>query len=173
MDGNVFYRTPLTTIRFFMAWSSKLFSIRQHSWSKIKSRSDRGYAGNHTSGKLDPPTLLTLSSKLSSMAGLAIMLDNAFGIFNNVLPRFQWAEINLSFPSDDKYFKTANYEELIAYSPFPQRKMKVKDAFLCLFSPPDRSEDSLRTLILNNPTALDMQMLIHCLYTVSLPLPIH
>lgn len=98
------------------------------------------------------------------------MLDNAFGIFNNVSPRFQWAEIDLTFPSDDRFFEVANYEELMANSLFPVRKMKIKDAFLVLFSPADKLEEGLAFLRSGNLTALDMQMLIHCTSFHSLPL---
>lgn len=90
------------------------------------------------------------------------MLDHAFGIFNNVSPRFQWAELDLPFPSDDIYFQVANYDELIAQSLYPRSKMKIKDAFLLLFSPPETAEQDLKVLRVGNLTALDMQMLIHC-----------
>jgi hypothetical protein len=90
------------------------------------------------------------------------MLDNAFGIFNNVSPRFQWAEIDLIFPSDDRFFAVANYDELMAQSLFPVSKMKIKDAFLVLFSPPEKATEGLAFLRNGNLTALDMQMLIHC-----------
>ncbi|TVY93686.1 Gastrula zinc finger protein [Lachnellula willkommii] len=98
-------------------------------------------------------------------ATLATMLDHAFGIFDNVSPRFQWAEIDLPFPSDDVYFKVTNYEELVAQSLYPQHKIKIKDAFLVLFSPPETAEHDLKVLRNANLTALDMQMLIHYLYT--------
>jgi hypothetical protein len=103
---------------------------------------------------------------------MAVMLDSAFGIFNNVSPRFQWAEIDLTFPSDDGYFAVANYEELMAHSLFPVRKMKIKDAFLVLFSPPEKAEEGLTFLRRGKLTALDMQMLIHCKanqFTLLLP----
>jgi len=90
------------------------------------------------------------------------MLDHAFGIFDNVSPRFQWAEIDLPFPSDDVYFKVTNYDELVAKSLYPQHKMKIKDAFLVLFSPPETAEHDLKVLRNANLTALDMQLLIHC-----------
>ena len=98
------------------------------------------------------------------------MLDNAFGIFNNVSPRFQWAEIDLTFPSDDRYFGVATYDELMANSLFPIRKMKIKDAFLVLFSPSDKVEEGLTFLRSGNLTALDMQMLIHCT-SLACPIP--
>jgi hypothetical protein len=92
------------------------------------------------------------------------MLDSAFGIFNNVSPRFQWAEIDLTFPSDDRFFAVAKYDELVAHSLFPVGKMKIKDAFLILFSLPDKAEEGLTFLRRGNLTALDMQMLIHCTF---------
>ncbi|TAQ83093.1 hypothetical protein B7494_g8583 [Chlorociboria aeruginascens] len=98
-------------------------------------------------------------------AGLAMMLDNAFGIFNNVAPRLQWAEIDLSFPSDDAFFRIANYEEFVANSRFLPRKIKIKEAFLLLFSSPETAGQDLRPFRTGNLTALDMQMLIHLLYT--------
>jgi hypothetical protein len=93
------------------------------------------------------------------------MLDNAFGIFNNVSPSVQWAEIDLTFPCDDNFFATANFDELTTHSLFFIRKPKIKDAFLVLFSPPDKVDEGLGFLRSNNLTALDMQMLIHFIYT--------
>jgi len=99
------------------------------------------------------------------------MLDNAFGIFNNVSPRFQWAEIDLPFQSDDRFFRLANYDAMIASSLTPIRKMKMKDTFLLLFSP-ETEHENLSVLRSAHLTALDMQMLIHCTPSPSLPLSI-
>ena len=99
---------------------------------------------------------------LNSTTTFAIMLDNAFGIFNNFAPRFQWAEIDLTFPSDDRFFAVANYDDLVAHSLFPVSKMNIKDAFLVLFSPPEKADEGFKVLRTSNLTALDMQMLIHC-----------
>ncbi|KAF4624958.1 hypothetical protein G7Y89_g13210 [Cudoniella acicularis] len=99
------------------------------------------------------------------LATLATMLDHAFGIFNNVSPRFQWAEIDLPFPSDDRYFNAKNYDDLVAQSLYPQNKMKIKDAYLVLFAPAERAQEDLQILRSGNLTPLDMQMLIHYLYT--------
>jgi len=98
-------------------------------------------------------------------AAIITMLDRSFFILNNITPRFQWAETDLPFPSDDSYFTTTNHEELAALSRFPQRKMKIKDAFLLLFTPPDDVERGLKPLRAANLTALDMQVLMHILYT--------
>lgn len=99
---------------------------------------------------------------LPSTATIAVMLDHAFGIFNNVSPRFQWAEIDLPFPSDDRFFEVASYAELRAQSLYPVPKMKVKDAYLVLFTPLETAEQELNFLRTGNLTPLDMQMLIHC-----------
>jgi hypothetical protein len=94
------------------------------------------------------------------------MLDQAFGIFNNVSPRFQWAEIDLPFPSDNRYFSVANYADLRAQSLYPQQRIKVKDAYMVLFTPPESPEKDLNVLRTANLDTFDMQMLIHCIYTL-------
>ncbi|KAM3086872.1 hypothetical protein ACMFMF_000807 [Clarireedia jacksonii] len=96
-----------------------------------------------------------------STATLMMMLDNAFAIFNNLAPRLQWAEIDLPFPSDDQYFKAAKYDDLRNHSGFPISKMKIKDAFMLLFSPVDIADRGLLPLRGGNLTVLDMQMLMH------------
>ncbi len=98
------------------------------------------------------------------------MLDSAFGIFNNLPPRFQWSEIDLPFPSDDEYFKIPNYEAMVAKHLFPQPKMKLKDAFMVLFSNPESGKDNLEALRAGHLTALDMQMLIHCKHFLPISL---
>jgi hypothetical protein len=98
-----------------------------------------------------------------------MMLDNAFAIFNNLAPRLQWAEIDLPFPSDDLYFKAAKYDDLRNHSGFPIPKMKIRDAFLLLFSPADSAERDLLPLRGGNLTALDMQMLMHGMSFLSFP----
>ncbi|KAH7383612.1 hypothetical protein BKA64DRAFT_163191 [Cadophora sp. MPI-SDFR-AT-0126] len=97
-------------------------------------------------------------------ATIAVMLDHAFGIFNNVSPHFQWAEIDLPFPSDDTFFQLSNFDEMVAKSAVPRLGMKIKEAFLILFSV-EGAEDELNVLRRGKVTALDMQMLIHFLYT--------
>lgn len=90
------------------------------------------------------------------------MLDHAFGIFNNVPPRIQWAEIDLTFPSDDIFFKTASFDDMVAKSVQPKRRMKIKDAVQRLLAPP-ASAEHIGVLRQEGLSALDMQMLIHCL----------
>jgi hypothetical protein len=95
--------------------------------------------------------------------GIAMMLDHAFGILNNLAPRFQWAEIDLPLPCDDVFFKISTYEEMISRSLFPQRKMKVKEGLLNLFSQYESADENLKVLRAGKLTGLDMQMLIHCM----------
>ncbi|THV48423.1 hypothetical protein BGAL_0249g00080 [Botrytis galanthina] len=97
-------------------------------------------------------------------ATVMMMLDNAFAIFNNLTPRLQWAEIDLPFPSNEGYFKAAKFEDLKDHAGFPISKIKIKDAFLLLFSPMENAKEDLMPLCNRNLTALDMQMLIHILY---------
>jgi hypothetical protein len=94
------------------------------------------------------------------------MLDHAFGMFNNVPTVFQWAEIDLPFPSDDHFFKIADYDEMIAQKAHPKRSMKIKDAFMRLFASPASAEQDLAILRQGALSALDMQMLIHCLFSL-------
>lgn len=91
------------------------------------------------------------------------MLDNLFNIFNNVAPRFQWAELDLRFPSDDNYFRPANYDEYLQQGllPQPPSKIKLKEAFMLLFAPLS-SMTEFRKLQEASLTALDVQMLIYC-----------
>lgn len=91
------------------------------------------------------------------------MLDHAFGIFNNVAPCFQWAELDLPFPSDDAFFQISGFDEMVTKSAKPRYGIKIKDAFAVLFSP-EGAESELDVLRHGNVTALDMQMLIHFLY---------
>ncbi|KAK6613845.1 hypothetical protein H4I96_00166 [Botrytis cinerea] len=97
-------------------------------------------------------------------ATVMMMLDNAFAIFNNLTPRLQWAEIDLPFPSNEGYFKATKFEDLKDHAGFPIPKIKIKDAFLLLFSPMESAKEDLMPLCNRNLTALDMQMLIHILY---------
>ncbi|KAI9650259.1 hypothetical protein NHQ30_000272 [Ciborinia camelliae] len=90
-------------------------------------------------------------------------LDHVHAIFNNLPTRFQWAEIDLPFPSNDEYFKAAKHEDLRSHSGFPIAKMKIKDSFLLLYSPMETAEQDLMPLC-NNLTAFDMHMLIYILY---------
>lgn len=97
-------------------------------------------------------------------ASIMMMLDNAFAIFNNLTPRLQWAEIDLPFPSNEQYFKAAKYDDLGGLSKFPLPKIKIKDAFLLLYSPTKTAEEDPWPLSNRNLTVQDMQMLIHILY---------
>lgn len=95
-------------------------------------------------------------------ATFSIMLDHAFGIFNNVPPRFQWSELDVPFPSDDEFFETTNFDDMVAQAINPKSSLKMKDAFLVLFAPLETANTDLNFLRHGNMTALNMQMLMHC-----------
>jgi hypothetical protein len=101
---------------------------------------------------------------------MALMLDNSFGIFHNVTPRFQWAELDVPFQSDDRFFCLASYDAMLTSKLAPVPRMKIKDAFLLLFSPPETRERDLEILRQGQLNALDMQMLIHCTSPTQLPI---
>lgn len=90
------------------------------------------------------------------------MLDNSFGIFHNVSPRFQWSELDVTFQSDDRFFGLANYDAMLASKMTPVGRMKIKNAFLLLFSERVSEQRNLDILRSARLRALDMQMLIHC-----------
>lgn len=91
------------------------------------------------------------------------MLDNTFGIFNNVAPRLQWAEIDLRFPSEEVYFKATSFEDYASKQLYPQPalRIKLKEAFMLLFAPQVGGPEfvALRNAAL---TPIDMQVLIYC-----------
>ncbi|QSZ35309.1 hypothetical protein DSL72_008178 [Monilinia vaccinii-corymbosi] len=97
-------------------------------------------------------------------ATIMMMLDRSFAIFNNIVPRIQWSEIDLPFPSNDEYFKAASYDGLGCHAGYPVSKIKIKDAFLLLFSRMETAEEDLMPLRNGNITAMDMQIIIHMFY---------
>jgi len=105
---------------------------------------------------------------LIRLVTISTMLDNLFNIFNNVAPRYQWAELDLRFPTDDMFFRVATFEEFMqqGLSPQPPLKMKLKEAFMLLFTPLSTMTE-YRKLQDANLTALDVQMLIYCILPSS------
>lgn len=94
-------------------------------------------------------------------------LDNAFGIFNNLPPRFTWSEVDWELPCESKYFEAANYEDMRDRSCFPERKIKVTEAFQLFFlrsSPQSERFDPVKKGSLN---MWDLQILVHS----EFPLP--
>lgn len=74
-----------------------------------------------------PPDLLNRTMNVM------LLLDSAFGIFDNIPPRVDICELDLQLPCDPIYFNFANYHEMAINSLFPHQKMKVLDAYQRLF----------------------------------------
>jgi len=102
---------------------------------------------------------------LIRILNIMTMLDNAFVIFSNLPTRFDWTELDVQFPSEPQYFALSSYEEAYAHSRLPQRKMKVRDAFEKLFVCSETEPECLTSLKGGNLNMLDMQILIHFLYS--------
>ncbi|RFU26772.1 hypothetical protein B7463_g9560, partial [Scytalidium lignicola] len=113
---------------------------------------------------------------------IMMMLDNAFVIFNNMPNRIEWAEIDLQFPCEALYFEISDYDELLRTQLFPQQKPKVREAFQQLFIVPESSKNlngsgngsgngnaqlgiGSGALTKGSLNSLDMQILVHFLYT--------
>jgi hypothetical protein len=102
-----------------------------------------------------------------------LLLDSAFGIFDNIQPRIDLCELDLQLPCDPIYFKTASYHEMAINSLFPHQKMKVLDAYQKLFTGPSgasRSSDLAEKSSLNS---WDLLIMIHrtyfCLSPITCP----
>ena len=65
-----------------------------------------------------------------------LLIDSAFGIFDNIQPRIDLCELDLQLPCDRIYFDIINYQDMAMHSLFPPQKMKVLDAYQKLFIPP-------------------------------------
>jgi len=98
-----------------------------------------------------------------------IMLDNAFVIFSNLPPRFEWTELDIQFPCEPQYWELATFEEAYNQSRLPKRKIKVRDAFERLFVCPDTDPENLAALKGGVLNLLDLQILVHCKSLSILP----
>jgi len=102
---------------------------------------------------------------LSRTINTLMLLDNAFVIFNNMPSRFEWPELgDLELPCELMYFENATYDDMYIGSRLPPVKLKVRDAFQKLFVP-ELHDDDLACIKDGTLNALDMQILIHWLYS--------
>jgi hypothetical protein len=92
-----------------------------------------------------------------------LLLDSAFGIFDNIQPRIDLCELDLQLPCDLIYFKTVNYQEMAINSHFPYQKMKVLDAYQKLFIAP-RSATGCSDTAKIPLNCWDMLIMIHRMY---------
>jgi hypothetical protein len=99
-----------------------------------------------------------------------LLLDSAFGIFDNIQPRIDLCELDLQLPCDSIYFEIANYREMAIMSLFPPRKMKLLDAYQKLFMEPTGDSgcsDTSKKISLNS---WDLLVLIHRRYSCLFPI---
>jgi hypothetical protein len=102
-----------------------------------------------------------------------LLLDSAFGIFDNIPPRIDLCELDLQLPCDPIYYKTASYQEMVVKSVFPHQKMKVLDAYQKLFVAPTSASgcsDPVEKGLLNS---WDLLVMIHRMYSCLFPTTAH
>jgi hypothetical protein len=99
-----------------------------------------------------------------------LLLDSAFGIFDNVQPRIDLCELDLQLPCDSAYFEIANYQEMAITLLFPPRKMKLLDAYQKLFIEPTGDSGCSDTTEKSPLNSWDLLVLIHrrcsCLFPI-------
>jgi hypothetical protein len=98
-----------------------------------------------------------------------LLLDSAFGVFDNIQPRIDLCELELQLPCDPIYFKTANYQEMAINSRFPHQKMKVLDAYQKLFTAQSDSSGSIASAEKTSLNSWDLLILIHRTYSCPVP----
>lgn len=105
---------------------------------------------------------------------IMITLDNAFGIFNNLPPYLNWSELGLELPCDPQFFEARSYEDMLDRSCFPQRKLKLTDAFQLFFLSGDECSKQLNSVENGALNMLDLQIIVHSMcWPRSNPTTIH
>ena len=97
-----------------------------------------------------------------------LLLDSAFGIFDNIPPRIDLCELDLQLPCDMIYFETASYQEMAIHSRFPSQKMKVLDAYQKLFKAPSGASECSEPAEKRSFNCWDLLILIHRTYCSQL-----
>lgn len=87
-----------------------------------------------------------------------LMFDHAFNIFNNLQPRFDWSEIDVSFSSDPECF-SGTCAHCAAGTHVSGRKLPIKQTFQRLFASDGDDLLPLKGGVMNS---MDMMVLIHC-----------
>ncbi|KAH8808572.1 hypothetical protein F5884DRAFT_821883 [Xylogone sp. PMI_703] len=98
-------------------------------------------------------------------ANISVIIDSTWNVFHNIAPRIQWTEMDFSLAGDDRAFQAANYQELMTYAGLPSGRPKLKEAFLPLFTPREKTDETMRRLKSANLTVFDMMILVHVIYT--------
>lgn len=97
----------------------------------------------------------------SRTMSIMLTLDNAFGIFNNLPPRFSFSEFGLELPCEPKSFEAVDYEDMRARSIFPRRKLKVTEAFQLFFLRSNPQASRFEPVPEGTLNMLDLQIIVH------------
>jgi hypothetical protein len=136
----------------------------------MSTRSSAGYGKSPISGGKVLFTQFSAIDEFYRTMNVLLLLDSAFGIFDNIQPRIDLCELDLQLPCNSIYFETANYREMAIMSLFPPRKVKLLDAYQKLFMEPTGDSgfsDTPEKISLNS---WDLLVLIHrrcsCLFPI-------
>jgi hypothetical protein len=138
--------------------------------SPMNTRSSVGYGKSPISGaKVLFRTIPAINEFYRTM-NVLLLLDSAFGIFDNIQPRIDLCELDLQLPCDSIYFETANYQEMAITLLFPPQKMKLLDAYQRLFIEPNGDSGCSDTSEKSSLNCWDLLVLIHrrcsCLFPI-------
>jgi hypothetical protein len=136
----------------------------------MNTRSSVGYGKSPISGgKVLFRTIPAINEFFRTM-NVLLLLDSAFGIFDNIQPRIDLCELDLQLPCDSIYFETANYQEMAITLLFPSQKMKLLDAYQKLFIEPNGNSGCSDTSEKSSLNCWDLLVLIHrrcsCLFPI-------
>jgi hypothetical protein len=95
---------------------------------------------------------------------MMLLIDSAFGIFDNIQPRIDLCELDLQLPCDRVYFETVNYHDMVMKSVFPPQKVKVLDAYQKLFLPSGVTSSGTDLAGKNTLNCLDLLIMVHRAY---------
>jgi hypothetical protein len=127
----------------------------------MNTRSGVGYGKSLISGaKVLLRTIPAINEFYRTM-NVLLLLDSAFGIFDNIQPRIDLCELDLQLPCDSIYFETVNYQEMAITLLFPPRKMKLLDAYQKLFIEPNGDSGCSDTFEKSALNSWDLLVLIH------------
>lgn len=138
--------------------------------SPMNTHSGVGYGKSPISGWESPVCTISAIDEFYRTMNVLLLLDSAFGIFDNVQPRIDLCELDLQLPCDSTYFEIANYQEMAITLLFPPRKMKLLDAYQKLFIEPTGDSGCSDTTEKSPLNSWDLLVLIHrrcsCLFPI-------
>jgi hypothetical protein len=92
---------------------------------------------------------------------IMMTLDNAFGIFNNLPPRFALNELGLELPCEPEAFEATDYEGMRSRSIFPHKKLKITEVFQLFFLHSNPQSPRFDPVPKGSLNMLDLQIIVH------------